>query len=184
MRPSKILVGILFAAVGVLDPSRGYAETVEIAPSHEAKIILAGLSFFRGLPSDESGNLHILVLGSCPVADALGDLDGKSINGLALRFDRRARRPSDPDLRKALEARRYAAAYDCDRGDDAKAFVDLALEKRVILIAPNSRAVENGALLATEVSQGRPGLVLNMSTVRTVGANFDARLAGVARFIP
>lgn len=158
------------------------ASTVEITPSHQAKIILAGLSFFRRLPAD-NGHLNILIVGNCPVSDALRELEGKSINGLTIKFEL-AGKPSDAELRRRLESKTFAALYDCSRQpDSARQIAEIALASKVIHMAPSSLAVENGALLATEVHQGRPGLVLNMATVKTLGASFDARLAGVARFI-
>lgn len=178
----RSIVAAFFAFMLVAGGVAQASSTVEIAPSHQAKIILAGLSFFRRLPA-ENGHLNILIVGTCPVSDALRELEGKSINGLTIKFEQAAK-PSDAELRKLLESRAFAALYDCSRQTDAvKQIAEIAVEKKVIHIAPSSQAVENGALLATEVHQGRPGLVLNMATVKTVGANFDARLAGVARFI-
>lgn len=167
----------------VFAPVTRAASTVEIAPSHQAKIILAGLSFFKKLPADAGGNLNILIVGTCPVSDALKELEGKAINGLKIKFEQ-ADKTTEADLRKQLESKPFAALYDCSRqAESAKQISEIALAAKVIHMAPSSQAVENGALLATEVHQGRPGLVLNMGTVKNLGATFDARLAGVARFI-
>ncbi len=171
---------VLSAAPGL---SGADAEGPQLSPSHQAKLLLVALSFFRDMPS-EGANLNVLVLGSCPLADALAEMDGKALNGRSLRMESLRERSSESALRKRFAERPYAAVVDCSRRTDhAKAVAAAASVHKVLHITGDSATVEAGAALGTEVRNGRPGLVLNLTTVRTLGISFDGRLAGAARIL-
>lgn len=177
-------IGVLVSLLSLAIRPAAADSPVELAPSHQAKLILVGLSFFRNLAPDGEGNLTVLLVGSCPVATALNDMTGKAINGYKLRFIETPERPADEALLKLLAKNRTAAIFDCAPQDIlARRTAAVASDLKMPLLALNAQAVLAGALLGTEVANGRPGLVLNVKAARDLGLTFDARLSSVARLV-
>lgn len=178
-------IGVLVALLSLATGGPAAAESkVELAPSHQAKLILVGLSFFRNLAPDGEGHLTVLLVGSCPVATALHDMSGKAINGYKLRFIESQERPDDEALLKLIAKNRTAAVFDCAPQEViVRRTVAVAGGLNMPLLALNAQAVQAGALLGTEVANGRPALVLNVKTARDLGLTFDARLSSVARLV-
>ena len=180
-----LFFAIITVALGFARPQSPLADTsIELSPSHQAKLFLVGLSFFRNLPADSEGKLNVLLLGGCPVASALGDMNGKALNNYKLNFVDTQERLADADLLKVLARSRIAAVFECATQDSAiRRTALVAGDARTPTLTLSARAVEAGALLGTEVANGRPSLVLNVKTAKDLGLTFDARLTTVARLI-
>jgi hypothetical protein len=156
----------------------------EIPPSHKVKVLLTALSFDKSLKTRASGKIVIGVLGNCATTTALQEASGKAINGLPIAVESLGEWKSGSDLEQVLKKNAVTVLFVCSvPGDSWGALTKAANKEKAVTLAEDASWVEDKLALGVGEKNGRAELVINLEAARAAGAEFDARIFGVARVV-
>lgn len=156
----------------------------EIPPAHRVKVLLTALSFNKTMKQRATDKITIGILGKCKTATALQEAVGKAINGLPIAVQLIGDFESEGALEQAVKKFSVTALYLCEANDAAlSAASALAAKQKIVTLAEDPDWVEDKIVLGVGEKAGRAELVINMSAAKAAGADFDARIFGVARVI-
>ncbi len=156
----------------------------EIPPAHRVKVLLTALSFNKTMKQRATDKITIGILGKCDTATALQEAVGKAINGLPIAVQLIGSFENEGALDQAVKKFAVTALYLCEANDAAlSAAAAVAAKQKIVTLAEDPAWVENKIALGVGEKNGRAELVINLTAARAAGADFDARIFGVARVV-
>ena len=176
------LLLVLFLAAST-HPPHGFAAD-GIPPDRKVTILLTALSFNTNLRQRAGDQLTILGVGECEAFDTLRTTEGRAVNGIPIRIREGGTFTSAGNLESQIEEYDASVLFICSAStEEWTAMGEVATRNKMILIADDPQWVETSATLGVGLRDNRPQLVLNMKNATAAGAEFDARIFGVARVI-
>ena len=164
-------------------PPHGFAAD-GIPPDRKVTILLTALSFNTNLQQRAGDRLTILGIGDCEAFDTLRTTEGRAVNGIPIRVREAGTFTTAGDLDARVEEYDASVVFVCSASaEDWVTLGEVAARNKIILIADDPQWVETSATLGVGLRDNRPQLVLNMKNATAAGAQFDARIFGVARVI-
>lgn len=177
---NRTAFALLLCAGAFASPAAATDSGPSINPSRKAKIFFAGLSLARELPAAGSGDANVLVAGDCETADEIATFNGKKLNGRNLSIRRAKADAVLPELAK----QRTAILFVCpDAAGSVSAVVEAAEKNKIVTLSDDPRGVQNGLMFGIEVREERAGLVLNITTAKAIGLDFDPRFFAATRIV-
>lgn len=171
-----ILIAVLFTGV---TPARA-----EVPAAHKVKVLLTAMSFDKSLKSRAGDKITIVVLGKCGTLAAMQEASGKAINGLPISVQTIEAFKDAGDLTEQLKKFSATALYICEANDAAIGSISSVAGKlKVLTLAEDPSWVEGKIALGVGEKGGRAELILNVNAAKAAGADFDARIFGVARVV-
>ena len=188
MRLKLLLPGALVVLVSV----RTAAAPVTVPFDVQVPLMLKALTYDRSLKARVGDQVRIAVLhppqgepgAAESLAAALRNLPGRTLNGLPVTFRHFTVR-NEAVVEQALRDGRWAAAYVMPGfAPEELAQIRRACEtQRVLAMAADAGEVERGLAFGVDSREGKPQLVVNLSSTKAFGSEFDLALLRLSRVI-
>lgn len=183
---------LLLLGLAVLFAVRTAAGSLAVPFDVQVPLMLKALTYDRSLKARVGDQVRIAVLhpseGEPGAAEnlttALRNLPGRTLNGLPVTFRHFTVR-NEAVVEQALRDGRWAAAYVMPGFSSAElAQIRRACEsQRVLAMAADAGEVERGMAFGVDSRDGKPQLVVNLSSTRAFGSEFDLALIRLSRVI-
>jgi YfiR/HmsC-like len=183
---------MLPGAVVVLVAVRTAAAPLTVPFEVQVPLMLKALTYDRALKARVGDEVRIAVLypsqgepGTAEnLAAALRNLPGRTLNGLPITFRHFTVR-NEAVVEQALRDGRWAAAYVMPGfSSEELGQIRRACEsRRVLAMAADADEVEQGLAFGVDSRDGKPQLVVNLSSTRAFGSEFDLALLRLSRVI-
>jgi hypothetical protein len=188
VRRRSLLPGALVVLLTVRTASAALAVPFDV----QVPLMLKALTYDRSLKARAGDQVRIAVLhpsegepGAAEnLATALRNLPGRTLNGLPVTFRHFTVR-NEAVVDQALRDGRWAAAYVMP-GFSSQELTQIrrACEsQRVLAMAADAGEVERGLAFGVDSRDGKPQLVVNLSSTRAFGSEFDLALLRLSRVI-
>jgi hypothetical protein len=188
MRRGPLLPGIMTILLAVPGAAGAQAVPFDV----QVPLILKALTYDRSLKARVGDQVRIAVLHPAAgepgaaenLAAALRSLPGRTLNGLPVTFRHFTVR-NEAVVEQALKDGRWAAAYVMPGFSSGElAQIRRACEDmRVLAMAADATEVERGLAFGVDSRDGKPQLVVNLSSTKAFGSEFDLALIRLSRVI-
>jgi YfiR/HmsC-like len=188
LRPWSLLAGALMMLVSVRTAAAPLAVPFDV----QVPLMLKALTYDRSLKGRVGDQVRIAVLhpseeepGAAEnLATALRNLPGRTLNGLPVTFRHFTVR-NQAVVDQALRDGRWAAAYVMPGfSSEELAQIRRACESQhVLAMAADAGEVERGMAFGVDSREGKPQLVVNLTSTKAFGSEFDLALLRLSRVI-
>jgi hypothetical protein len=183
---------LLSGAFVVLLAARTAAGALTVPFDVQVPLMLKALTYDRSLKTRVGDQVRIAVLhpsqGEPGAAEnltaALRNLPSRTLNGLPVTFRHFTVR-NEAVVEIALKDGRWAAAYVMPgfRPEELAQIRRACESQRVLAIAADAGEVERGMAFGVDSRDGKPQLVVNLSSTKAYGSDFDLALLRLSRVI-
>jgi hypothetical protein len=183
---------LLLGPVVVLLTVRAAAGDVTVPFDVQVPLMLKALTYDRALKARVGDQVRIAVLHPAQgepgaaesLATSLRNLPGRTLNGLPVTF-RHFTVKTEAIVGQALRDGRWAAAYVMPgfSSEELAQIRRVCETQHVLAMAADAGEVERGLAFGVDSRDGKPQLVVNLSSTRAFGSDFDLALLRLSRVI-